>query len=166
MLQTVLELTLITVTIYPCVHSITICFAEFPLTDVWVALCTFPHPRPVLHTVQPFPLVKLPIWPCVPSNSLWLTVDIKSFVRYKITFIKCAISKFLNTFAMLVIILPLSLINPKFMITLLNVVQLHRNIISVNDDWNSLIINHNSFPMSLPINKLPIIHRLFILFQL
>lgn len=76
MLETLFELSLIPVPIDPHVHAIPIGLPEFPLPNVVVALGSKPHPRAMLQSAQPLPLIMLPIGPLMLADSLGLAIHV------------------------------------------------------------------------------------------
>jgi hypothetical protein len=158
MLHAVFKLALITIAIDPSVDPVAVRFAEFPLTDVGISFGTFPHPGAVFHAIQPLSFIKFTVGPCIPSNTLWLAIDIVALKDG-------AISKLLDSFTMFEIVLPLPFIDPEPPFTILDQNQIQQLVILLHQS-PALIINHNSLSMSFAVNKITVIHRLFIFFKL
>ena len=80
MLETLLELTLIPVSIDPHMHAVPIGLSELPLTHVVVSLCSKPHSRAMFESAQPLALVKLSVGPLVLADPLGLAIHVVPLV--------------------------------------------------------------------------------------
>jgi hypothetical protein len=104
MFQTGLKIAFVSVPIHPDMHTISIRLPHLPLSHVTVTLATLPHPRTMLQSVHPLPLVKFAITPSIFTDPFRLSVHV-------LPVIDTAVGKLLEAQSLLVIALPITLID-------------------------------------------------------
>lgn len=131
MLQACAELSFVLISVYPGMHSYSICLPILPLSNVRIPSCAFPHARAMLAPIHPLPLIRLSIRPDINAYSL-------RFPIHKISLVLRVVAEPLIPLPMLKVILPNTLIHP------------------------TIIVDHHPVAMPLTIQKLSIIHTLFV----
>ena len=79
-LKALLKLTLISISVYPDMYTISISFSKLPFSNIAIPFSSLPHPRAVLKAIDPLSFIKLAIRPLIFPNSFGPAIDVASLV--------------------------------------------------------------------------------------
>lgn len=130
----VYKCTFISTCICLCKDSKSCCWSLSPFTNIAITFRIDPHTTSMFQVILPLSLICLTIW-------MYIFPLTMHFVLIITSFIDTSICKYLDTFSVALISMPLTVISLP------------------------TVVHHNSITLSLSLNKFSIIHSFFILFK-